>query len=173
MANGGMRCAEIAERATREEEGTFFRKALSKRVKRGGISVNGKEKCRILKGIRMEIARKNGIEYAVDECGHKGDCRGTCPRCEAELRYLEDQLARRQRFQKAVAVAGISIGMVAALSGCSAIDRLTDAFKGETGAALPTPTPAEEMLAGIMPPPTPTPNPDALLGEIAPSAADW
>ena len=123
--------------------------------------MSGKEKCRILKEIRMEIARSNGIAYAVDECQHRGECRGTCPRCEAELRYLEDQLERRRRLKKAVAVAGVSIGMVAALSGCSAIDRLTDAFGGEEGAILPMPTPTEEMLAGIM-------LDEPLPGEVAP-----
>ena len=129
--------------------------------------MSGKERCRVLKEIRMQIARNNDIRYAVDECGHKGECRGTCPRCEAELRYLEEQLARRQRLKKAVAVAGISIGVVAALSGCSAIDRLTDAFGGgEAGAILPTPAPTEEMLPGEVAP-EPTPNEEIVLGEIA------
>jgi len=133
--------------------------------------VSGKEKCRILKEIRMEIARSNGIAYAVDECQHRGECRGTCPRCEAELRYLEDQLERRRRLKKAVAVAGVSIGMVAALSGCSAIDRLTDAFGGEELAGImPPPTPAsteEERIGQIAPEPTPTADAFLIDGEVA------
>ena len=42
----------------------------------------GKEKCRILKEIRAEIARANDIEWVVSECKHKGNCKGTCPKCE-------------------------------------------------------------------------------------------
>ena len=38
----------------------------------------GKEKCRILKEIRAEIARQNGISWTVESCAHKGNCRGTC-----------------------------------------------------------------------------------------------
>ena len=45
----------------------------------------GKEKCRILKEIRAEIARQNGIAWTVESCAHKGNCRGTCPKCEAEV----------------------------------------------------------------------------------------
>ena len=37
----------------------------------------GKEKCRILKQIRAEIARQNDIAWVVEECSHKGNCRGT------------------------------------------------------------------------------------------------
>ena len=55
----------------------------------------GKEKCRILKEIRQRIADENEIPYVTRECRHQGDCRGTCPRCESELRYLESQLAAR------------------------------------------------------------------------------
>ena len=50
----------------------------------------GKEKCRILKQIRAEIARENDIEWVVSECKHKGNCKGTCPKCEQEVRQLEE-----------------------------------------------------------------------------------
>ena len=52
----------------------------------------GKEKCRILKEIRAEIARQNGIAWTVESCAHKGNCRGTCPKCEAEVVALEKAL---------------------------------------------------------------------------------
>ena len=53
--------------------------------------MNGKEKCRALKEIRRQIAEKNDIPYAVSQCTHQGNCKGTCPKCEAELRYLENR----------------------------------------------------------------------------------
>lgn len=84
----------------------------------------GKQTCRILKDIRRQIAEANGIDLMVSECQYKGDCTGTCPKCESELRYLEQQLRLRRMMGKAVVIAGISAGM-AALSGCS--DRATAA----------------------------------------------
>lgn len=68
----------------------------------------GKKTCRILKEIRRQIADANGIEYVTSECRYRGDCSGTCPRCEAEVRYLEQQLRARSLAGKAVALAGIS-----------------------------------------------------------------
>ena len=52
----------------------------------------GKEKCEILKAIRTYVAEKYGLEYATNECSHKGDCPGTCPKCDAELADLQRQL---------------------------------------------------------------------------------
>ena len=76
----------------------------------------GKQTCRILKEIRRQIAEANDIELATSECRYKGDCPGTCPKCEAEVRYLEQQLRRRQLMGKAVVLAGISAGAIAMLS---------------------------------------------------------
>ena len=78
----------------------------------------GKQTCKILKEIRRQIAEANGIEFATSECRYKGDCLGTCPKCEAEVRYLEQQLRSRSLAGKAVAIAGISAGMIL-MSGCS------------------------------------------------------
>ncbi len=80
--------------------------------------MNGKSKCRILKEIRKQIAAENDIEYVTNECKHKGDCLGTCPKCEAEVRYLEEQLSLRRRAGKAVAVSGIAAALM--LSACNA-----------------------------------------------------
>lgn len=78
----------------------------------------GKQTCKILKEIRRQIAEANGIEFATSECRYKGDCLGTCPKCEVEVRYLEQQLCARSLVGKAVVLAGISAGMVL-MSGCS------------------------------------------------------
>lgn len=77
----------------------------------------GKQTCKILKEIRRQIAEANDIEFVTSECRYKGDCLGTCPKCEAEVRYLEQQLRARQLMGKAVMLAGISAGMIA-FSGC-------------------------------------------------------
>ena len=72
----------------------------------------GKSTCKLLKEVRREIARANGIPLAERECTHKGDCAGTCPYCEAEVRYLERELSKRKSLGRAVAVAGIAIAAV-------------------------------------------------------------
>ena len=75
----------------------------------------GKQTCKILKEIRRQIAEANGIEFATSECRYKSDCLGTCPKCEAEVRYLEQQLRARSIAGKAVALAGISAASLAIL----------------------------------------------------------
>ena len=75
----------------------------------------GKQTCKILKEIRRQIAEANGIEFATSECRYKGDCLGTCPKCEAEVRYLEQQLRVRSLAGKAVALTGISAASLAML----------------------------------------------------------
>ena len=77
----------------------------------------GKQTCKILKVIRRQIAEANDIEFVTSECRYKGDCLGTCPKCEAEVRYLEQQLRKRQLMGKAVVLAGLSAGMIV-FSGC-------------------------------------------------------
>lgn len=80
------------------------------------LMAKGKTTCRILKEIRRQIAEANDIEYVVEECQYKGDCKGTCPKCEAEVKYLENQLHKRQMLGKAVVVAGLSLGVIPAMA---------------------------------------------------------
>ena len=74
----------------------------------------GKQTCKILKEIRKQIAAENDIELVIEECTYQGDCLGTCPKCEAEVRYLEHELEKRQRLGKAAVVAGLSVGLLGA-----------------------------------------------------------
>ena len=74
----------------------------------------GKQTCKILKEIRKQIAEENDIKLVIEECTYQGDCRGTCPKCEAEVRYLERELEKRQRMGKAAVVAGLSVGLLGA-----------------------------------------------------------
>jgi len=73
----------------------------------------GKQTCKILKEIRKQIAAENDIKLVIEECTYQGDCRGTCPKCEDEVRYLERELEKRQRLGKAAVVAGLSVGLLA------------------------------------------------------------
>ena len=73
----------------------------------------GKSTCKLLKSIRQQIADANGISYQPIECHHKGDCAGTCPACEAEIRYLERELKARKGNGFAMKVAGIAAGICA------------------------------------------------------------
>ena len=74
--------------------------------------MHGKKKCKILKEIRKQIAKDNDITYVTTECKHQGNCKGTCPKCEAEVRYLEAELEKRRMAGKQVVVAGIAAAMV-------------------------------------------------------------
>ena len=67
----------------------------------------------MLKDIRQQIADANGISYRPKECHHKGDCTGTCPACEAEIRYLERELKARKGNGFGMKVAGIAAGICA------------------------------------------------------------
>ena len=75
--------------------------------------VKGKSTCKLLKDIRQQIADANGISYQPKECHHKGDCTGTCPACEAEIRYLERELKARKGNGFGMKVAGIAAGICA------------------------------------------------------------
>ena len=105
----------------------------------------GKQKCKILKEIRQRIADENDIPYVTSECTHKGACKGTCPKCESELRYLEQQLALRQSMGKRVAVAALCAGLAFGAAGC--------------GPKEPEPTPEPDFV-------------DVLEGEVAPYPDD-
>ncbi len=75
--------------------------------------VKGKSTCKLLKDIRQQIADANGISYQPKECHYKGDCAGTCPACEEEIRYLERELKARKGNGFGMKVAGIAAGICA------------------------------------------------------------
>ncbi|MCL2329560.1 MAG: energy transducer TonB [Bacteroidetes bacterium] len=84
----------------------------------GGFRGAGKKTCKILKEIRTQIAEKNDIEYITSECTFQGECKGTCPKCEEEVRYLENELRKRQQLGKVVTIAGISLGVAGSFAAC-------------------------------------------------------
>ena len=84
----------------------------------------GKSTCKLLKDIRQQIADANGISYQPKECHHKGDCAGTCPACEEEIRYLEGELKARKGNGFGMKVAGIAAGI------CATVMPMTAAAQG-------------------------------------------
>ena len=67
----------------------------------------GRKICKTLKSVRKSIAEANNICYEPRECNHKGDCNGTCPACEAEVKYIESELSLRKRMGEVIRIAGI------------------------------------------------------------------
>lgn len=100
-------------------------------IEKNGVSLHfqtdiimkpGKRICSQLKEIRRSIAAENEIPYHERECTYEGPCRGTCPYCEAELRYLGSQLRERLLSGKAATVAGIAVSL-ASLTACGSAER--------------------------------------------------
>ena len=82
------------------------------------MKTNGKNICKELKAIRRRVADENQIPLEQHECTYDGPCDGTCPRCEAEVKYLEQELHRRMTLGKAAAVAGVAMSL-AAFTSCT------------------------------------------------------
>lgn len=104
--------------------------------------MNGKNRCRILKDIRKKIAEENGIEYVTTECKYKGDCLGTCPKCESEVRFIENELNKKRSLGQRVAIAGIAAGITVSAVGCTP-DTLSKLGIGDTAGE-------EELQGDIM-----------------------
>lgn len=73
----------------------------------------GKSICNVLKAIRKQIADANGISYQPTPCGYQGECLGTCPHCEAEVRYIENSLNALYMAGKVITIVGLSSSLVA------------------------------------------------------------
>lgn len=102
--------------------------------------MNGKNKCKILKEIRQKIAEENDIELVTSECKYQGECSGTCPKCEEELRYLERELKKRQMLGKGIAVAGVAAALVlAAKIGEPIVNEIWETMNQDIKGAMPAP----------------------------------
>ena len=77
----------------------------------------GKKTCEVLRAVRKRVADLNGIQYAPIECTHEGDCIGTCPACERERQYVEEQLSLRAMAGHTLKVVGVAAGLTSMLSG--------------------------------------------------------
>lgn len=142
----------------------------------------GKRTCEVLKAVRLEIAKANEIKYEPRECHHEGPCAGTCPACEAEVKYLEQQLQLRRVMGRAVMLTGIAAGLTSLTAcgqnklpkGCENDSTETE-LAGDVAVVdgyLETPEPEEEeAVRGKMPAPvdtiTPVKNDEAVIyGEV-------
>lgn len=68
----------------------------------------GHEKCEQLRNIRIKIAELNDIEYEPAVCTHKGPCKGTCPVCDSEIKYLDSELQKKKQRGEEINIAGIA-----------------------------------------------------------------
>ena len=111
--------------------------------------VKGKSTCKTLKAIRKQIAAANDIEYEPHECHYDGPCLGTCPACEAEVRFLERQIGLRRQLGRTVSLIGVSAGL---LSACTSTSTKTIMEKpGMTGGTVEYREPAascDSMVVG-------------------------
>ena len=113
---------------------------------------HGKKICEHLKVVRKQIADANDIPYEITECPHQGPCAGTCPKCESELRYIENQLSLRRAAGKAVSLVGLSLGISSAFmaTGCTSLPNNSE-FTERTA-----PSDSSDIIEGIMLPPDST-----------------
>ena len=95
----------------------------------------GKDICKELKAVRRQIAEENDIALEIPECTYQGPCKGTCPRCESEVRYLENELAKRIKLGKVAKVAGLALTLA-----------VSNGAKAQS--VTPTPDPSQEGTAG-------------------------
>lgn len=127
--------------------------------------MKGKNKCKILKEIRQKIADENDIPYVTRECSYQGECTGTCPKCEAELRYLEQELEKRRSLGKTVAVAAVAAGLSLSMAAC--VPGKGSGSAENNDPSLPVPNPpvsTQEVLKGEFPQETEEP----LMGQTEP-----
>ena len=76
----------------------------------------GKKTCEVLRAVRKRVADLNGIQYVPVECTHEGDCIGTCPACERERQYVEEQLSLKVKAGQALKVLGVAAGFATMVS---------------------------------------------------------
>ena len=151
----------------------------------------GKYKCKQLKALRKRIADENGIPLKQKECNYDGPCRGTCPYCESEMRYLERALADHLRLGRVATVAGLSLGLAACggqttggapmltTDSTLAADSLTDSLRDTLPSGLQHSGPDVisvtnvgelEVVGDVMavppPPPPQLPDEDVIVGMV-------
>lgn len=86
--------------------------------------MKGKSICQYLKSVRRTVAEANHIDLEIPECTFEGECSGTCPRCEEEVRLLERSLKARRMMAQKVAIAGIAVGL-SIIGGTAAAQNIT------------------------------------------------
>lgn len=68
----------------------------------------GKDLCDLLRAVRREACRLNGLEFTDRDCPYGEGCRkGTCPACDAELGRINLQLEEKRRRGEAIHYDGL------------------------------------------------------------------
>ena len=75
--------------------------------------------CETLRNIRKQVVDANGIPYKPHVCTYEGPCSGSCPLCEAEARYIETELEKRQKAKQSVNIVGIAKDKLSAATALS------------------------------------------------------
>lgn len=132
--------------------------------------MKGKSKCKILKDIRKQIAKENDIEFITSECKYQGDCLGTCPKCEAEVRYLEEELKKRKSAGKKIAVAGIAAAFTLTATSCNEL--VNNIIGGPLQGDMPMPEMSHETVDGEMPSVKEEISETATMGDVAPEESE-
>ncbi len=100
--------------------------------------------------MRKKIAEENDIKLDIPECTYEGECRGTCPRCEWEVRYIEQSLFERVKLGKIATISGIAIGLSTCVGGCGPVIQTTGKMSNDRETSLsesvPEPTSFEDTL---------------------------
>ena len=78
----------------------------------------GHEKCEKLREIRRKIAEANDIKFEPVKCDHNGPCFGTCPVCDEEIKYLDEQLQKKKKQGEDIVLNGLAANEVRE-SGCN------------------------------------------------------
>ena len=71
--------------------------------------MTGKEKCRLLRQIRKEIAEANNVVFLSADCNNDADCAGTCALCDAEVQWLDAELLRKAAAGHKLTLKGLSL----------------------------------------------------------------
>lgn len=47
------------------------------------------------------------FDFHIEKCTFEGECLGTCPKCEAELEYLENELIKKHESGEKINIKNI------------------------------------------------------------------
>ena len=119
---------------------------------------HGKNICKQLKAIRRQIAEENGIPLVIPTCTYQGECAGTCPQCESEVRFLEKELAKHLSLGKAATVAGIAVTLSAPAA--AQVNTIDTAANGHSISCPNNPSTHDysRPTQGVIPPKTTVPD---------------
>lgn len=82
-----------------------------------------KARCKQLKEIRKNMAAELGITLEQSECQNHGYCKGTCSKCQAEEKLLNNAVKKQQHklntWKKKTMVAGLLVATTLTVSACT------------------------------------------------------